>query len=106
MINNTITLTISEFRDLLISSADLGAQQAMKRSGKLKDEISQSQAFTEFGRNNVQSWFADGLLNRTYGKNGKNRIYYSRIQLQAVKVAQGNRPSLISKSYENNFRII
>lgn len=68
-----------------MQGAELGACIALKRLGLIKDEISQREAYREYGESNVRTWLNCGWVKRIKPGAGNTKATYSRIELDTVK---------------------
>lgn len=73
---------------LLQKAVELGARQTLCRTGKLKPYLSKSQAFREYGRANIESWIALGLI--TPRKDGDHSATWriERIEADTIRYAK------------------
>ncbi len=78
-------MTLFEEKQLRIESATIGAEIVLKRLGLIKDEISQTEAYREFGQAKVQSWRNQGLIRRIKAGPGNSKATYSRIELETIR---------------------
>lgn len=84
-------MTLFEEKQLRIESAAIGAEIVLKRLGLIKDEISQREAYREFGQSRVQSWRNMGLIKRIKAGPGNSKSTYSRIELETIRNIENQR---------------
>lgn len=78
-------MTLFEEKQMRIEAATIGAQIVLKRLGLIKDEISQAEAFREFGMARVKSWLNQGLISRIKMGDRNSKATYSRIELETIQ---------------------
>ncbi len=82
--------TIQQEKDIRIDSARMGAEIALSRLGLIKDEISQREAFRQFGETQVRTWVNRGLATRVKPGDNNSKSTYSRIELETLKHLEFN----------------
>lgn len=70
---------------LLLEAGKIAALETLKEAGLYKDEISQREAFREFGEANVRTWESLGECTSIKIGSRNSKIVYSRIELQTIK---------------------
>ena len=94
-----ITLPKSQLQSLLSEAAELGASIAMTQVGLLKPYLSKNQAWTKYGRSNVERWIREGLI--TPRKDGNNTAKWRIDRLEIESVAKtSNRSSYNQITYK------
>lgn len=73
-----------DLKELLHQTALQAAQQVLAENGVLKDEISQRRAFQLFGRSNIESMRATGVIKRIGGLGGNSKCLYSRSEIESA----------------------
>ncbi|KAF0195260.1 MAG: hypothetical protein FD166_2976 [Bacteroidetes bacterium] len=68
----------------LIDIAELGARKAISRLGLIKDEISQREAYRQFGEGRVKVWVQRKLCNRVKIGERNSKTTYSLIELELL----------------------
>jgi hypothetical protein len=69
----------------ILSSVDLFAAAMMRRMNPGYDEISQRQAWKEFGRHRIEEMVNDGMVRPTRAGTAKNsKVMYSRFEIMAA----------------------
>lgn len=68
----------------LIDIAELGARKAISRLGLIKDEISQREAYRQFGEGRVKVWVQRKLCTRVKPGEGNSKATYSLIELEVL----------------------
>lgn len=69
----------------LLSSVDLFAAAIMRRMNPATDEISQRQAWKEFGRHRIEGMVNDGMIRPTRAGSAKNsKLIYSRFEIMTA----------------------
>ncbi|MGD9555451.1 MAG: hypothetical protein AB7V25_00365 [Mangrovibacterium sp.] len=87
--NEIITLTISELKQILQDAAELGAADYAKTQVVGNDFISQAKSYREFGEGRVRGWKKMGLVHPVRnGKTINSKIIYSRSELLSVEKAE------------------
>lgn len=84
-------MTLFEEKQMRIEAATIGAQIVLKRLGLIKDEISQAEAFREFGQATVRSWQNQGLVTRIKTGQRNSKATYSRIELETIRNIENQR---------------
>ena len=84
-------MTLFEEKQMRIEAATIGAQIVLKRLGLIKDEISQAEAFREFGQVKVKSWMNQGLISRVKIGERNSKATYSRIELETIRNIENQR---------------
>ena len=64
------------------AAVSAGADKALAESGALPDTLIMAQAYHRFGRNNVERWIKEGLVQVTRFNGAKKSI--DRLKLEAV----------------------
>jgi len=79
-----IVLTSHQLQMLLQDAADLGAQMALAKTGKIRPYLKKSEAFRLYGRKNVEHWIGLGLI--TPRKDGEKSAAWriDRIEAEAI----------------------
>lgn len=79
-------------RQIRIESARLGAIEALKAAGLYTDEISQNQAFHEYGRIRIETLTRIGMIDRLKVGTGRNcKVTYQRSQItEALAILKRN----------------
>lgn len=76
-------------RQLIADAAALGVAQYIRDTAPASDEISQSEAFRQFGRRTVERWLAQSsIFPVRRGTTSNSKRYYSRAQLIALHMAE------------------
>ena len=68
----------------LIDIAEMGARKAISRLGLIKDEISQREAYRQFGEGRVKVWIQRGLCKRVKIGERNAKTTYSLIELELL----------------------
>ena len=68
----------------LIDIAELGARKAISRLGLIKDEISQREAYRQFGEGRVKVWVRRKRCTRVKPGEGNSKATYSLIELEVL----------------------
>ena len=77
-------MTLQEEKQFRIECARMGAEIALSKVGKMKDEISQNEAFNRFGRAMVENLRSRGLIKRTKLGDKNSTCTYSLMELETV----------------------
>lgn len=87
-----VTMPRTLLKYLLAEAAELGANSALASLGVIKPYLSKQEAFTKYGRANVERWIKEELVTarKDGGHSAKWRI--DRVEIEAVAKAS-NRPS-------------
>lgn len=85
-----MTLSLLEEKNLRIDSARIGVEIALARLGLIKDEISQAEAYRNFGEAKVRSWINSGLCTRVKLGDKNSKATYSRIELETINALINN----------------
>lgn len=73
----------------ILASADILAAALVKRMNPGNDEISQRQAWSEFGRRRIDNMVGEGLLRpKRIGAARNSRVMYSRLEILAALDAE------------------
>lgn len=72
-------------KNLLLEVAKIAALETLKGAGLYNDEMSQREAFREFGEANVRTWETLGECKSIKVGSRNSRIVYSRIELLTIK---------------------
>lgn len=79
-------LEVYQLKNMLQTAAEMGATIALKKAGlKVKDEISQREAYRRFGESKVKLWRHKGLVKRVKTGPKNTKVTYSLIELEAIK---------------------
>lgn len=70
---------------LMIEAGKIAAMETLREAGLYKDEISQRDAFRQFGEANVRSWESLGECKSIKIGSKNSKVMYSRIELQTIK---------------------
>lgn len=77
-------MELKNFISLLTNATDIGAQKALDASGVVKETICKSEAYSLYGRANVDRWILEGLIVPLIA-NGKTPYQcIDRLKLEAV----------------------
>lgn len=87
-------MKLKEFIPQLSNAVQTGAEKALSHRGILQVACTKAVAYRLFGRNNVDRWFAEGLLT-AIANNGKVSKKIDRTQLERVAAAS-NRTSYLA----------
>jgi hypothetical protein len=77
-------ISTKELSFLLQSAVKAGAEKCFRDGGLLRHSLSLSEAYTLYGRTNVDRWITEKLIVTSIGGNGIFRKSISRAQLEAV----------------------
>jgi len=69
---------------LIQKAAEMGAKLALAQTGRIKPYLKKSEAFSLYGRKNIERWIDEGLI--TIRKDGNHSAQWRicRIELDAV----------------------
>lgn len=82
-------MNMTEFKKLLVESAEAGAKEFARTIGLAKSEISQREAYRKFTEARVRSWKNQKLLTTLKPGKGKNAtVYYLLSELEACDRAE------------------
>lgn len=86
---NTMEIAEKTLKNMLTAAAELGALNALKKAGvKMKDEISQREAYRRFGESKVRYWAHTGRIRKIKIGLGNSKVTYSLTELEMIsKVA-------------------
>jgi len=73
---------------ILQHASELGAKQALVKTGKIKPYLTKNESFRQFGRKNVEHWIEDGLI--TIRKDGNHSATWriDRMELETIATAK------------------
>ncbi|WP_316786575.1 hypothetical protein [Pedobacter frigiditerrae] len=83
---SNIQLSGYQLQMLLQDAAEMGAQMALAKTGKIKPYLKKSEAFRLYGRKNVEHWIAIGLI--TPRKDGNHSASWRIDRLEAAAVCK------------------
>lgn len=76
-------------RELMITAAAMGAAQVVRHLCPADDDMSQREAYRQFGETRVKNWLEDGAIKRYSLGNARNsKIIYRRSELLAAAAAE------------------
>lgn len=78
-------MELYEIKTLMMSMAELGTSNTLKKIGITKDEISQRRAYELFGEAKVKTWINRGLISRVKCGERNSKVTYSLIELELVE---------------------
>lgn len=84
-----VILELYELKNLCMEMSELGAAQYQKRTAPARDELTQREAYTQFGEAKVKRWVAAGLVcGQRDGRCKNSPKRYSRAELMAANQAE------------------
>ena len=84
-----IVLELYELKNLCMEMSELGAAQYQKRTAPLQDELTQREAYSQFGEARVKRFVSAGLVSGQRDGRCKNSPKrYSRAELMAAIQAE------------------
>jgi len=83
---SNIRLSGYQLQMLLQDAAEMGAQMALAKTGKIRPYLKKSEAFRLYGRRNVEHWIAIGLI--TPRKDGNHSATWRIDRLEAAAVSK------------------
>jgi len=69
---------------LLQQAAEMGAKLALSQTGKIKPYLTKSEAFSAYGRKNIERWINEGLITPRKDGGHSARWRIERLELDAV----------------------
>ncbi|MBT2560110.1 hypothetical protein J7E50_02595 [Pedobacter sp. ISL-68] len=80
-----ILLTHHQLSLLLSGAAEIGAELALAKTGKLKPYLNKSEAFRLYGRKNIERWIQQGFI--TARKDGDHSATWriDRLEAEAIR---------------------
>lgn len=88
----------------ILSSVDLFAAAMVRRMNPGSDEISQRQAWREFGRHRIEEMVNEGMLRPTRAGSAKNsKVMYSRFEIMtAIETDRQMLDGIMNQLIKNN----
>lgn len=84
-----VVLELYELKNLCMEMSELGAAQFQKRTAPAGDELTQREAYSQFGEARVKRWVEAGLVRGQRDGRCKNSPKrYSRVELMAARQAE------------------
>jgi hypothetical protein len=79
-----IQISVRQLHFLFKQAAEMGANLALSRTGKIKPYLKKTEAFRLFGRKDVEHWIEEGLI--TPRKDGDHSACWriDRLELEAL----------------------
>src|ERR1700729_2320807 len=83
-------MELKQLTQTLRNSAEAGVNNALSTSGELPGLLSKAQAYTLYGRSNVDRWINEGLINASHSKGNSSKQFIDKTKLEQV-AASSNR---------------
>lgn len=77
-------ITRTELQKMLLGAAQLGAEVALAKVGKLKPYLKKAEAFRMYGQGVVERWIKEGLVTPIKDGNDSASWRLDRTELEAV----------------------
>ena len=85
----SVSLEVYQLKNLISEFSELGAANYAKIVNRQSDNMSQRQAYREFGESRVKNWDRQGLLSTVRnGTTNRSKIIYSRAELMTIESAE------------------
>ncbi len=84
------SMELKQLTQTLRDSVEAGVNNAISATGELPDLLSKAQAYSLYGRSNVDRWIDEGLINASHSKGNSSKQFIDRIKLEQV-AASSNR---------------
>ena len=90
-----VTMDLTDLRALLIEAGEIAATKVLIENGLLKQVLSKSEASKRYGRQNIELWLKEGLIDPVRDNFGSFNWRLDRLQLDALSKAD-NRHKFIN----------
>jgi len=84
---NTVTMTISELRALMVDAGTVAAKKALTDAGLVKATMSKRAAYKKYGQPTVDRWLKNGLIQPNRDNYGKFSFRLDANELEALSKA-------------------
>lgn len=78
-------MELYELKNIIMEMAEVGAANYAKMISPLTDNLSQREAYRQFGEARVKKWLKEGIIHKVRsGTTIRSKIIYSRAELMAA----------------------